>query len=42
MTTDNGWGSWLGKVYGAKDVAELEAAYDGWAQSYDGDLLAMG
>ena len=42
MTTDNGSESWLGKVYGAKDVAELEAAYDGWAQSYDGDLLAMG
>jgi SAM-dependent methyltransferase len=32
----------LDRVYGASDLADLEAAYDGWAKSYDEDVNQLG
>jgi SAM-dependent methyltransferase len=32
----------LDRVYGATDVNDLEAAYDGWAESYDSDVNQLG
>jgi predicted TPR repeat methyltransferase len=34
--------SWLHKVYGASDAAELKEHYDNWAEGYDGDLQTFG
>jgi predicted TPR repeat methyltransferase len=32
----------LGKVYGAQSPDELKNAYDGWAEAYDRETLALG